>query len=119
MTHNWPGDPRTSTAAWRALRTQVIRRDGNQCNHCGADGTRVRLECDHILNVKRGGTDTLANTQLLCVPCHKDKTADEARAGIEERRARLHHPEETHPGLRPPTPLGDNPARTQPHTRIT
>ncbi|MDH3026827.1 HNH endonuclease signature motif containing protein [Gordonia alkanivorans] len=96
--HNWGPGGRTSTAAWRRLRAQVIIRDGNRCANCGANGDTTRLECDHVTNVKRGGDDSLANTQLLCVDCHRTKTAAEARAGIAARKARLQLPEEPHPG---------------------
>ncbi|UEA58574.1 HNH endonuclease [Gordonia otitidis] len=97
--HNWgAGDPRTSTANWRRLRRAVIVRDGNRCAQCGADGRIHRLDLDHIINVKRGGQDTLDNARLLCHACHKPKTQAEARAGIAARKARLRLPTEPHPG---------------------
>lgn len=99
--HNWGnGDPRTSSHAWRKLRRTIITRDGNHCSQCGADGRQVRLDLDHILNVKRGGTDTPDNARLLCRPCHTTKTQAESRAGITARRARLRLPQEPHPGSR-------------------
>ncbi len=102
--HNWGnGDPRTSTIAWRRLRAAAIRRDGNHCSQCGADGRQVRLDLDHIINVKRGGQDTLDNARLLCRPCHQPKTQAEARAGIAAKKAKLLLPTEDHPGRRRPT----------------
>ncbi|MCA4996271.1 HNH endonuclease [Tsukamurella tyrosinosolvens] len=97
----WPngGDSRTSTPQWRRIRTQCIARDGNQCSRCGADGTYTPLECDHIINVARGGTDTLDNATMLCGPCHATKTRDESVAGLRARAARGRHPSDKHPGL--------------------
>ncbi|MDV7089481.1 HNH endonuclease [Rhodococcus opacus] len=101
MTHNWgSGDPRTSTAAWRALRKQITTRDGNQCRQCGTSGTVAALELDHITNVKEGGTDHPTNAQLLCQPCHTRKTHNEAARGRQRKRARLKLPTQRHPGLR-------------------
>lgn len=74
---------RTSTPSWRKIARAARIRDGNRCVQCGADGRIVRLECDHILNVAAGGTDSLANAQMLCVPCHRTKTQREANAGRE------------------------------------
>lgn len=100
MAHNWgDGDPRTSTAEWRALRRFVIARDGNRCRSCGADGTTTQLDLDHIVNVREDGTDDPDNAQLLCHPCHKPKTAAEAQRGSARKRARLKLPAERHPGL--------------------
>lgn len=97
--HNWgAGHPRTSTAAWRRLRTQALARDGHACRGCGAHD--VRLEIDHIVNGKTGGTDHLDNLQSLCIPCHKAKTAREAAAARRARAARGRRIPERHPGLR-------------------
>ncbi|MGC5246426.1 HNH endonuclease [Gordonia sp. DT219] len=101
MAHNWgPGTGRTTSTSWRKVRAAVIRRDGNRCTQCGADGRRVRLDVDHIVNVKRGGTDDLENLRALCRTCHQAKTQSEARAGIAAKRSRLRLPDEPHPGLR-------------------
>lgn len=99
----WQGDRRTSTSAWRRLKAAVIRRDGNQCSRCGADGKLVRLDLDHIVNVASGGTDSADNARLLCRACHTPKTQAEAAAARAAKRARLRLPAEDHPG-RPPTP---------------
>ena len=65
--------------AWRKLRKQVLERDKFTCQHCGRVGGN--LECDHILNEARGGTDDLSNLQTLCRECHKVKTQEESKAG--------------------------------------
>lgn len=93
------GTSRTSTPQWRKIRAQCIARDGNRCSRCGADGAEVPLECDHIVNVARGGTDTLDNAAMLCQPCHKLKTNAEAAEGRRARHASRKRPTPRHPGL--------------------
>ncbi|MGC5026276.1 HNH endonuclease [Tsukamurella sp. DT100] len=114
MAHNWSNDRRCSNPAWRRLRTQILERDGNRCQRCGAHGdqTGVRLELDHITPVAEGGQDSPENTQLLCHDCHLDKSKREALAGQRRRRARLRLPAEPHPGLRQ---VGEDPR--PPHQR--
>ena len=48
------------------LRGQVIERAKGLCQSCGALGNQV----DHI----SGNSSNLSNLQLLCVPCHNEKT---------------------------------------------
>jgi 5-methylcytosine-specific restriction protein A len=64
---------------WRKLRASVMRRDKGLCQLCLASH-RVTLasECDHIIPKHKGGTDDPANLQMLCSPCHADKTQQEA-----------------------------------------
>lgn len=45
-------------------------------------------EADHIVPVCEGGTDTLDNLRLLCVPCHKAETATLAGRLARARRER-------------------------------
>lgn len=42
---------------------------------------RAATELDHIIPLSQGGTDEPANLQGLCGDCHKEKTANESRAG--------------------------------------
>lgn len=49
----------------------IVARDGRACRNCGATSG---LDFDHITPVCRGGTNDPANGQLLCEPCHADKT---------------------------------------------
>lgn len=89
------GNSRTSTPAWRTIRRQALIRDGNQCTQCGADGRTTRLECDHIIPVAEGGTDTLDNARMLCLDCHAPKTRAETargRARKSPRRTARPHP---------------------------
>lgn len=43
-------------------------------------------ECDHVVELARGGTSELFNLQTLCPPCHRAKTARFARERAAERR---------------------------------
>lgn len=58
----------------RALRYDVLRRDGFKCVRCGRgreDG--VKLHVDHIVPVSRGGKSTMDNLQTLCEDCNCGK----------------------------------------------
>lgn len=63
----------TKTKRWKALRLEVLRRDGWACVQCG---DRRRLEVDHILPVKTRPelSFELRNLQALCCRCHARKT---------------------------------------------
>ena len=54
------------------LRRLVLERDGRRCVYCGASD---RLECDHVIPVAQGGTDSLENLVTACLPCNRDKGA--------------------------------------------
>lgn len=58
----------------RAMRYDVLRRDGFKCVRCGRgreDG--VKLHVDHIVPVSRGGKSTMDNLQTLCEDCNCGK----------------------------------------------
>lgn len=86
-------------AAWRVewrlqTRTKVAKkeiagRDGAKCNRCHATKGKgfLWLALDHVLPLKDGGTHDADNLQLLCPPCHTDKTSIEATARAKKRRA--------------------------------
>lgn len=63
------------------------------CQNCGNTG---KLEIDHIINLKAGGTDTPDNLQYLCPPCHNKKTQKEAKHGQNKWKK----PKEQHPALK-------------------
>lgn len=69
---------RLRAAEWMSLRRRVFERDGMVCQYCGTVG--VRLECDHIHPVSRGGGNDIGNLTTACRGCNrskKDKTVAE------------------------------------------
>lgn len=51
-------------------RARVIRkRDGYQCNHCGARDTILHVH--HIIHLQNSGTNRAANLVTLCFDCHQ------------------------------------------------
>jgi hypothetical protein len=65
------GRSRPSGSIWARLRTQVFQRDDFTCQYCGVRG--VKLECDHVIPVARGGTEILSNLATACFPCNRSK----------------------------------------------
>ena len=57
----------------------ALFRDGYRCRQCGVRVTYGNSEADHIVPVKRFANfqqaDNPTNVQILCLDCHKDKTA--------------------------------------------
>ena len=92
----------------REARRRIRKRDRGRCAACGLDtyGLRRSLrgkgmtralrergfvprrslwELDHIIPLVDGGTHDPSNLQTLCTPCHKKKTAQEARQRAAQR----------------------------------
>lgn len=64
---------------WARLRQQVL--DANPlCKPCLDNGkTTLAQEVDHIKPLHKGGGNELDNLQAICVSCHIDKTAQDAK----------------------------------------
>lgn len=58
---------------WREIRGMVFLRDNFTCVYCGRRG--VRLECDHVIPVSRGGGHELGNLATSCFDCNRSKRA--------------------------------------------
>jgi 5-methylcytosine-specific restriction endonuclease McrA len=58
-----------STRQWRTRREQILARDRDQCQHCGAPASHV----DHVVPVDADGTDHPSNLQALCADCNLRK----------------------------------------------
>ena len=92
----------------REARRRIRKRDRGRCADCGLDtyGLRRSLrgrgmtqalrergfvprrslwELDHIVPLVDGGSHDPSNLQTLCTPCHKKKTAQEARQRAAQR----------------------------------
>ena len=72
---------RPTTPEWVTIRRRIFQRDNYTCTYCGAHG--VRLECDHVVPVSRGGSNEDNNLATACFDCNrskKDRMVDEWRA---------------------------------------
>lgn len=59
--------------AWH-ITCRIVKRRDKICARCGAD--RGPYEFDHMVEIAAGGEPLdPANVQLLCIPCHRRKTA--------------------------------------------
>jgi 5-methylcytosine-specific restriction endonuclease McrA len=56
----------------RAVRHAVWQRDGGACVACGA---QFELQFDHVIPLALGGASGVANLQLLCGDCNREKGA--------------------------------------------
>jgi 5-methylcytosine-specific restriction endonuclease McrA len=56
-----------------SLRFQVLKRDNNTCQYCGAKSPDAVLEVDHKIPRSKGGPDDLSNLITSCFPCNRGK----------------------------------------------
>ena len=71
-------DDRPPSHEWKKIRNDVFVRDDFTCQYCGSRG--VKLECDHVHPVSKGGGHDLDNLVTACFSCNRskhDKTIDE------------------------------------------
>jgi 5-methylcytosine-specific restriction endonuclease McrA len=52
---------------WKKLRSQIIKRDGKKCRHCGVN-TKLQV---HHLTYKRFGHEEPSDLITLCKDCHR------------------------------------------------
>jgi len=72
-----PARKRASNNFTPSQKKSLLRRSGHACQRCGAT---KKLEADHVLPVWNGGTNDLGNGQILCRPCHREKTKADVSA---------------------------------------
>lgn len=61
-------------------RDRIVRRDKGLCQRCLRKGRYTEgHEVDHIVALINGGPDTDENKELLCLPCHAEKTREDMR----------------------------------------
>lgn len=61
-----------------AVRIRAMKRDRFQCTYCGAPGTDVELEIDHIIPVSKGGSHHISNLTTACRKCNQTKSDKDA-----------------------------------------
>lgn len=90
----WQRDPNVGRTVPYALQQACFQRDNYTCQRCGFVGrpNAAELNADHVIPRAEGGTDDLDNLETLCVPCHKHKTAEEARRGRHRRSGKRRPP---------------------------
>ncbi len=74
-------------------RYEVLRRAGGHCELCGVSIEERRLEVDHIIPRKLGGSDEPSNLQALCWLCNANKGARDT-TDFRKVREQLDHREE-------------------------
>jgi HNH endonuclease len=72
-----PVGERNSRYIPQDVKIAVSARDGGRCRQCGST---QELHYDHVIPWSQGGTNTVANIQLLCGPCNRRKGADDIPA---------------------------------------
>ena len=65
------------TLAGYEIREYVLEKWGRHCAYCGESG--IPLEVDRIEARSKGGSDRPSNLTLACVPCNRDKGAQNIR----------------------------------------
>lgn len=70
---------------WHAIRHEVFVRDNFTCQYCGAYG--VKLQCDHVHPISKGGSSTLDNLKTACMACNQSKRDKALDAWLAERAA--------------------------------
>jgi RNA-directed DNA polymerase len=70
----------------RGEEAKLLRRQQGRCTHCGVMFRPEDLrESDHCIPRERGGSNTLANKQVLHRHCHDEKTARDAVMGSNDK----------------------------------
>jgi hypothetical protein len=58
----------------KALRFEILTRDGFRCRYCGATSATSQLHIDHVLPRSAGGDDSAANLVAACADCNHGKS---------------------------------------------
>lgn len=78
-TRNPDAEKRTRGRSWMEKRDRWFR-NHPLCAECERQGrVTAATQLDHVVPLIDGGADDDSNYQSLCVPCHKEKTAREAK----------------------------------------
>ena len=72
----------------RKVKAAALARAAGKCDKCQAVLKPREGEVDHILPDILGGEPVLANAQVLCRPCHAEKTAADIQRTRKADRAR-------------------------------
>jgi 5-methylcytosine-specific restriction protein A len=64
--------------AYHRERQGALKRARGACERCGRSD--IKLEVDHVVALSRGGKNERGNLVVLCVMCHRAKTAHDRRS---------------------------------------
>lgn len=73
-----PSEKRTKGRKRQDMRLRVWTKAMAICAGCGRTCDYDSWHMDHVIPLWKGGDDLESNMQVLCLPCHADKTAKEA-----------------------------------------
>jgi 5-methylcytosine-specific restriction endonuclease McrA len=67
---------KSSSWGWKKICSAALTRAEAKCEKCKTDLLLPGIKCeyDHIVPVWQGGSNCLENVQVLCEPCHTEKT---------------------------------------------
>lgn len=73
--------------AWDKLRKRILARDCHLCQPCKRAG-RIKAgnQVDHRTPKAKGGTDDEDNLEVICEPCHRDKSAAESGRPLKQKQ---------------------------------
>lgn len=90
-TEEWEGKTDDTPLPARA-KIRIFDAFGGCCAVCGNRIVgSLRPAYDHRIALINGGRNVESNFQLLCVPCHKNKTGDDVKIKAKTARIRKRH----------------------------
>lgn len=97
MAGGWAGSTRSKRLPnnWKALRADVLARDGHRCTRLEAGGARCTERASEVDHIDRANGDSPGNLASLCTGHHAQKTAAEGNRA----RTRARREPEAHPGI--------------------
>jgi len=87
--------PRRAPSA--SMKKAILAKSGGRCAKCGGS-LLGGVEYDHFVPLWMKGEHSVRNMDALCIPCHDEKTAEDAGNRAEAIRRRL-----AHVGAKPPS----------------
>lgn len=80
------------TAISKKTRFEVFKRDGFECQYCGAHPPSVILHVDHIHPVAKGGKNDMDNLITACEACNQgksDRELSDVPQSLQDRAAQV------------------------------
>lgn len=81
-------EKREKEKLWKAISSEVKKRDRYKCTNCGATKSEaLQLHAHHIKPRGAGGDDSLTNLTTLCIDCHAEEHKGTRRGEFLKKRA--------------------------------